>query len=1416
MPRSPNRTRPALAEPSTHIPSRRGEDAPRGSASRQQIAARVLAMLVILLVAGCAGGGCTSGCACGGLTPLPNGFTPKSRVENGGSVRLTADGLAFLQQNIGTLAKTVLGKNAPNGVLTFQIPKSSGSVAAGALSYTVCPQGPSAGTCSAEIDVGNAKLAFAPQAPHNLRVTGPIPIRLQNLPIDFKYLGFISDHTQVVLDGNGACPSGSQTFAGIGVDVNLDIAVDQNMAHSRFGYTRLKVKLDIDQNQLKNGLHFCTGVTGAALNLLKDVVFSQLIGPLLGTLQSQIDQQLCMKPDPNASTPASACPSGTQNVGGICRYGADAASECASIMLGADGHIELGGLLAGFSPSTRGGLDFLFAAGGSSPRDDKSGYAWGDLDPVNGGATLGMYGGAESSPLSSCVKLSQMAMPTGIPIPVELLNNGISDWPSGKPGPHVGVAVSERFVNYAMNGVYNSGAICVAISTEAVPQLSSGTLGLLAASSKALTIQQEPQQVALVVRPSSPPKITFGNGTDIATDPLLRVKLDQAAFDFYVFSLDRFIRFMTVTFDLDVPVNLAVTPDGILPVIDKIGATNGKVTNSELLRESPTALAAALADLFGSLVGQAVGGGLKPINLNGSLAALGVKLDIPESVNGKGSPGLRKLSRGTDNYLGIFADLALASQPLAPEARTSVSLASKSVDRDGVRLISMRADNAPSLRLHVGSSLDDGAHTPEFSYRIDQGVWHPFTRSRWIDVSDPVLRLQARHLVQVRSRAAGDPMTLDPTPAELEVLIDVEPPLVSVGKVLGGKVALHVRDAVSEDRALARYKLDGGAFSAWAPAADLSRVEVGEAAEITIEAKDEEGNVATAVEELRGRIDGPAGCGCAVVGGEGSSGHGLALFGIAVASVLARVARRRAAARAPSTPRARGVAAARRALAGAATVAVASSWAGCNCGVDQTTTPTSSSSDSGSSSGGSACPGCTSLDPGLVGSYTSVAVAGDKLWVAGYSEGSPDDGYSYGDLVVGLWDGTKVAWQSVDGVPSDPPVDPKSYDVTGFRGGQTESGDDVGTWTSIAVDAKGNPAVAYFDRTHHALKFAQLDGAAWQISTIEGKDHADIGRYAKLIAQGSGFVIAYQWLGPGGDNGALASKVRVATTTRATPKPADWTFEDAAVNPKTPCRASYCGEGTKCVASTKICTATLPKSQCNPACSSSQACVDNAGKPACASTLSGGKLDAYPEAIGDYIALAANPKGGMGIAFYDRIHGNLGVAWKAGDTWKTQVVDGANDKGKDTGDMGVGASLFIDASGTYHFTYIDGLTESLRYVAWKDGALVSAPEIIDDGTGVAGKPFDDGHHLVGDDASLVVTSGGEVRVAYQDATVGKLRYAVGAPSVNGHTWTVKVIEQKGFAGAFSHIVQVGNDLKLVNWWRTVDPKSVGDVAVVSP
>ena len=106
-----------------------------------------------------------------------------------------------------------------------------------------------------------------------------------------------------------------------------------------------------------------------------------------------------------------------------------------------------------------------------------------------------------------------------------------------------------------------------------------------------------------------------------------------------MFSLDRFIRFMTATFDLDVPVNLTVSPAGLTPVLNTINVTNGTVTNSQLLKEMPSDIASALGSVIGSLVGQQLAGSLKAIDLNSSLASLGVQLIIPDTVTGRARRG---------------------------------------------------------------------------------------------------------------------------------------------------------------------------------------------------------------------------------------------------------------------------------------------------------------------------------------------------------------------------------------------------------------------------------------------------------------------------------------------------------------------------------------------------------------------------------------------------------------------------------------------------------------------------------------------------------------------------------------------------------------------------------------------------------
>src|SRR4051812_27156927 len=133
----------------------------------------IFAILVLLIVAGCSGGGC-GGCAGCGVTPLPDGFPAEARVENAGSARLTQSGLGFLQNNLGTLAQTLLGGMGSGGVLTFNVPPSSGNQFG--IKYDVCPNGadPTGNPpkCVAEVDIGSAKLNITTSGPHNITISG--------------------------------------------------------------------------------------------------------------------------------------------------------------------------------------------------------------------------------------------------------------------------------------------------------------------------------------------------------------------------------------------------------------------------------------------------------------------------------------------------------------------------------------------------------------------------------------------------------------------------------------------------------------------------------------------------------------------------------------------------------------------------------------------------------------------------------------------------------------------------------------------------------------------------------------------------------------------------------------------------------------------------------------------------------------------------------------------------------------------------------------------------------------------------------------------------------------------------------------------------------------------------------------------
>ena len=439
-----------------------------------------------------------------------------------------------------------------------------------------------------------------------------------------------------------------------------------------------------------------------------------------------------------------------------------------------------------------------------------------------------------------------------------------------------------------------------------------------------------------------------------------------------------------------------------------------------------------------------------------------------------------------------------------------VQVAKKTVDPEGLRFATLRPGNEPVIELVADSDLDLGTNTIEYQYKIDNGFWHPYQNSRFITVQDPWMRVQGRHVIHVRSRVVGQPDTVDSVPTQIETVIDVDPPRIALKQGKDGQVGVTVKDRVTLDP-MVRYRLDDKAWSNWTPASRLATIPVNDAYQVSVEAQDNDGNIGTAQQALvRGQVRRRRLLGLRLPHGRRRRGPARSTSSSSSPSrsVAARPRASAAASQAnPALPLPFGARlhrAARHHRGAQGAHGRGARARGRVVGrllVQQGTAGVRDRDDRRRR--GRLLPELHRAEPGA---HRRVLVGGGRgqrdIWVSGYSEADYDNGNSYGDLVVGKYDTTAMKVdhrKQVDGVPSTPAVDCTMYDCNGFRGGQTASGDDVGIWSSIAIGGDNNPAVAYFDRTNQALKFAQYDGRSWSVQTVDSVTNGAAGRYSKML-----------------------------------------------------------------------------------------------------------------------------------------------------------------------------------------------------------------------------------------------------------------------------------------------------------------------------
>ncbi|MCA1665168.1 MAG: hypothetical protein LC659_13020, partial [Myxococcales bacterium] len=368
------------------------------------------------------------------------------------------------------------------------------------------------------------------------------------------------------------------------------------------------------------------------------------------------------------------------------------------------------------------------------------------------------------------------------------------------------------------------------------------------------------------MRPQTP--LTFTVGAGDMSDPLIHIGISDMRVDFYAWMEERWVRLLTMAVDINVGINLTVTKDAnmkpaIQPMLVGVDAKNVtiRVSNTDLLQETPAALEAVFPSLINIATG-ALGGVVKPIALP---AVAGFSLDNLK---------IQRVQTSQDDFVAIYGTIVTGtpaplidwSNPNAPRTISSVRVNAAVAELKVPSANELQASFGervagivparPTVKLALGT-LDSLGLDVEYAWRVDGGMWRPWTRDTNPTLSEDAFLLQGHHTVDVRSRIVNDWST-ESEPTSLDVLIDSVPPELHPAAadndrsrfVFGGF------DIVS-DAAKLQYAWGaaGAERSEWSATSSMSYDEasaltLGGARKLVLYAKDEAGNVASAAYDL--------------------------------------------------------------------------------------------------------------------------------------------------------------------------------------------------------------------------------------------------------------------------------------------------------------------------------------------------------------------------------------------------------------------------------------------------------------------------------------------------------------------------------------------------------------------------------------
>lgn len=1240
---------------------------------------------VLFVLASCAGNGCS--CA----APIPGGFPKDQRHNNMIQARVTRGGLDFIQANSAGLINSALpmAPGTPAGTIT--IPPSGCPAADTRLCCAVDMPAAKCGQIKLDLIPADNPLVLATADPNRLSFTLHARLKtLEKLRFSAKASIITLNKCDLELDTT----SSGSPFIELKGDM-VFTTHDPGANATNLNTTRVDVQNLVINNLETGDLNISGGFSCSAA----DFFLTFFIGTLRDTLTTQINDAikngLCQPCD---SGMVSECaPWGDACTDKICMRGGKCIQK-----LGLDGRMNVGALLASFSPGLSANMDVYDVAGNYSKVQAGA----------TGGMSLGVIGGNHAPVHDTCVPVKTAPPVTPITESPVFAANTHAEVPYAY---HIGVGVHEQFLNNAGYAMYDAGGLCLNVGTKSVDLLASDTFNVIIGSLKDLTHGVK-SPLFLSLRPQNPPALTLGAGTIMVNamtgektivDPLITVDLKDLAIDFHVLVEERYTRVFTMTADVILP--LAIDVDMTGKLVPLLGDTteafkNIRVTGSELLAEP----AADIAMKFPAVLGLAL-----PF-LSSSLSGfelpdvLGMKLVV--------KPG--GIKRVDGKYLGLFTTLATA-MPASSPVETTARLA-RLVLPEARAFDLNRVDDYKGLQVVLdlgGSGLDGTARGLEWSVRVDNGFWSLYSERPLLTLSRPELMLQGHHKVEVRARQIGESTTLDPTPAVVDVLIDVTPPEVKMAiDTQHDRLRVEAKDLVTPAAKLeyaVRLRATDG-FGAWVPELPSLDLTVLDPEGVAVRVRDEAGNVteldgATA---FHGRAPaGAGGCGCNA-GGRSGGGFGAGwLLGLAVLGFVVVQRRRRLGMRRMVM------------LTGLAVALSALGLGAAGCG--------------GSGSGNGDDDTTEQVLRGSTGRFSDLAVSGTRVVASAYES-------SFGDLVIveRASDGT-LKYTPIDGVPDEMPT----LRASGYRGGIQGVGDDVGYYTSLVLDSSKKVRVAYQDVTNKSLKYAAepASGTKYASHTVEmgGGAKGELGRYAGMTLDAMGNpVIAYMATGvPDGMNG-FKNQLRVAHAKVAKPAAAtDWTItlvEEA----KIPCQ-NLCATGMACVEMTDQCAPEV--TTCTASCGSGTACVGGA----CVAVRKASAIFDIAEGPGLWPQPVVSG-GKVAVVYYHRFadHGELKLALENGAMWTVSKIDGDVMR-----DRGMWPSVAVATDGTLHVAYQDAQKDDLYYVTVKPGSPAGTPELVDDGERMGDRP-----HAVGASAAIFL-DGAQPKILYQDQHTVDLRSA---------------------------------------------------------